>query len=107
MSKVFTGLTALLFSLNALSFTLKDLGEEMYSPVRETPELLSAGALGTLATLAFREVTFQPFEDGETKKKRLSHYSSWGDYAGQLIPNALYSGYQAYLGYNGDTNGYR
>ena len=41
------------------------------------------------------------------RNKTLGDSSRWGDWMGQLIPNALYIGAMGVKGYNGDPEGYR
>ena len=93
--------------LKSFAYSWKDFGEEIAVPVTETPILTMTGISLVAGSFLIRTPHGKEFERSEAETRRLGHYSSWGDYAGQLSPNALYSGYQWYLGSNGDSEGYR
>lgn len=83
----------LIVSLNANSWTAKELGEELISPIKHTPEVLLIGGIGTLGALSVRNPHIDHFESSQHRRRPMGGYSKYGDYAGQLIPNALYVSY--------------
>ena len=66
------------------NWTVKPAAPEKYS-------LLSGYAL-TLTALGLRRPLVDDLQAYESRTRPLGHYSKIGDYAGQLIPNALYAG---------------
>lgn len=89
------------------NFGLKEIGEEIAVPVTQTPWVLGVGTGLVLTSLAVRRGHIDRFEDVQAKTEPLGNTAPFGDYAGQMIPNALYAMYQGYQGYNGDSEGYR
>ena len=100
-------MSLLITTPNAYSWGLNDFAEEISVPVTETPVITMTGTALALGSFIIRSPHGKEFERSEAYNRRFGHHSSWGDYAGQLIPNALYSAYQGYLGSNGDLDGYR
>lgn len=98
----------LLLPLNSFAWGWKDLGEEAASPVTTDAKYFfwSGTALTTLVVL-FDDPVVDPFQQKTTRNKSLGDSSRWGDWMGQLIPNALYMGYMGIAGYNGNPEGYR
>lgn len=98
---------SLSISLSVNAWDMKDFTEEISSPVTHTPNELMVGAGLALSALAVRNPYGQNFETKEHLKNGLGENSKYGDYAGQLIPNAAYAIFQGVGGYHGDPDGYR
>lgn len=99
---------SLLLTLStAHAWDFKDFKEEALVPVTHSANILMTGTVVTLAALSLRNPLGQDFEEKHGREKILGSYSSWGDYAGQLVPNAGYVIYQSILGTEGDPEGYR
>ncbi len=92
----------------AHAWGLKDLGDEAASPVTtDAKYVLWGGAAVTLALVIFEDSVIDPFQQKQVRNKTLGHSSRWGDWMGQLIPNALYIGWMSLEGYRGNSEGYR
>lgn len=101
-------LLSLLFSLHAKAWGWKELGEEAAVPVTTDAKYYfwSGAALTTLVVLV-DDSFVDPFQKETAGEKSLGKSSRWGDWMGQLIPNAVYIGAMSIRGYNGDPEGYR
>lgn len=87
---------------------LKELGDEASVPVTtDAKYVLIGGAAVTLSLVIFEDSIIDPFQQKQARNKTLGDSSRWGDWMGQLIPNALYMGWMGIAGYNGDPDGYR
>jgi membrane-associated phospholipid phosphatase len=96
------------FSQPAFSWGLKDLGEEASSPATtDAKYVLIAGSAITLTLAIFEDSVIEPFQNKQVRNRTLGDSSRWGDWMGQLVPNALYMGWMGIKGYNGDKEGYR
>ena len=97
-----------LLTLNAHAWTMKDFGEEAASPVTTDANVfLYSGAAVTTLIVLFDDPVVDPFQKKQVRNKTLGHSSQWGDFMGQLVPNAIYMGVMGIRGYNGDKEGYR
>ncbi|MES2525950.1 MAG: phosphatase PAP2 family protein [Bdellovibrionota bacterium] len=86
----------------------KEFGEEAASPVTtDAKYVLIGGTALTLTILAFEDQLSDPFQKKQVRNKTLGDSSRWGDWMGQLVPNALYMGWMGIAGYNGNKEGYR
>lgn len=86
----------------------KDFGAEFATPVTtDAKYVLIGGTAVTLTFVFFEDAIIDPFQKKQVRNKTLGQSSKWGDWMGQLIPNALYAGGMAIAGYNGDPEGYR
>lgn len=86
----------------------KDLGEELAVPVTtDSKYFLIGGTAITLTLVFFEDAIIDPFQKKQVRNKTLGQSSKWGDFMGQLVPNALYAGGMAIAGYYGDPEGYR
>lgn len=103
----FVSFSLMSFSTDAFGWGLGDFKKEISVPVTETPKLTFVGLSLAASSFIIRSPHGKEFERSEAHNRRFGHYSSLGDYAGQLIPNAMYSAYQYYVGTNGDIDGYR
>ena len=93
---------------NSWAWGLKELGEEASVPfTTDAKYVFWAGAGVTLLLVAFEDSVVDPFQQKQVRNKTLGHSSKWGDWMGQLIPNALYMGWMGIQGYRGDPDGYR
>jgi hypothetical protein len=98
----------LFFTSTARAWGLKELGDEAASPVTtDAKYVLIGGAALTLGFVLFEDSIIDPFQQKQTRNKTLGHSSKWGDWMGQLIPNALYMGWMGIEGYRGNPEGYR
>ncbi len=98
----------LFHSQSSHAWGLKDFGEEASSPVTtDARYVLIGGTALTLTLLAFEDQIIDPFQKKQARNKTLGDSSRWGDWMGQLVPNALYIGYMGIAGYNGNKEGYR
>jgi hypothetical protein len=87
---------------------LKELGEEAASPATtDAKYALIAGSSVTLILVAFKHSLVEPFQEKQVRNKTLGDSSRWGDWMGQMIPNALYIGGMSIAGYRGNPDGYR
>jgi membrane-associated phospholipid phosphatase len=108
MNKIFIFCILLIPLSNARAWGLKDLGEEASVPVTTSSKyVLMGGAAVTLTLVLFDDAVVDPFQQKQTRNRTLGDSSRWGDWMGQLIPNALYMGWMGIAGYNGDPEGYR
>jgi membrane-associated phospholipid phosphatase len=97
-----------LASVRAFAWDMKDLGEEAASPVTTDANVFFwTGAAITTLVVLFDDPVVDPFQQKQTRNKTLGDSSRWGDWMGQLIPNALYIGGMGIRGYYGDPEGYR
>ena len=95
-------------SVSAYAWGLKELGDEAASPVTTNAKyVLIGGTAVTLTLLIFEDSVIDPFQQKQVRNKTLGDSSRWGDWMGQLIPNALYVGGMSIAGYNGDPDGHR
>lgn len=98
----------LLFPFNGKAWDIKDFKEEALTPVTtDAKYVLMGGTAVTLAIVLFDHPVSDPFQKKQVRNKTLGESSRWGDWMGQLIPNALYIGAMSLSGYNGDPEGYR
>lgn len=93
---------------NSFAWNSKDLGDEISVPVTtDAKYVLAAGTVLTVTLVIFEDSVIDPFQQKQTRNKTLGESSRWGDWMGQLIPNALYMGWMGVAGYNGNPEGYR
>jgi membrane-associated phospholipid phosphatase len=93
---------------NSYSWDFKDFKEEASAPVTtDARYVLIGGTAVTLTLLIFEDAIVDPFQKKQARNKTLGDSSRWGDWMGQLIPNALYMGWMGIAGYNGNSQGYR
>lgn len=98
----------LVFSLPVHAWGLKEFGEEAVSPVTtDAKYALWAGTGITLTLVIFEDAVIHPFQQKQVRNKTLGDSSKWGDWMGQLIPNALYVAGMGVSGYYGNPEGYR
>lgn len=72
---------------------LKDLGEEVASPVTtDAKYFLMAGTALTVTFVIFEDAIVDPFQEKQVRNNTLGDASRWGDWMGQMIPNFLYTG---------------
>ncbi len=103
--KLFLGLFLLLLQCELASATIK---EDFTSPVTTDAKYVVIGGSLTLVTvLVFKKQIGDPFQSETVEDKPLGHTSTYGDLAGQLIPNALYVLGESVAGMNGNPEGYR
>ena len=97
-----------IFSKNANSWDFGDFKEEAATPVTtDAKYALLGGTVVTLGIVLFDHQVSDPFQRKQVRNKTLGESSRWGDWMGQLVPNALYIGAMSISGYNGDPEGYR
>src|SRR5437868_1908614 len=83
----------LLATMASRSFAwgLKELGQETAAPVTtDAKYVFWAGSALTLVLAVAEDQVGDPFDDKQTRNKTLGDSSRFGDWLGQLIPNALY-----------------
>lgn len=87
---------------------LAGIGEDLASPVT-TPAVVPfvLGSLATIGLLVFEDQVVDPLQSETTEDKPLGKYSKYGDYAGQMIPNAAYALSMLFAGALGDEDGVR
>lgn len=108
MKNCFLLLLLLLPLGNAFAWGWKKLGEEAASPVTtDAKYYFWTGTALTTIVVIFDDPVVDPFQQKTTRNKTLGDASRWGDWMGQLVPNALYMGVMGIKGYNGDPEGYR
>lgn len=109
MQKLFTIILLQLFLCNSgFAWGLKEFGEEAATPVTTDAKYgLMIGTGVTLTFLIFQDAVIEPFQQKQVRNKTLGDSSRWGDWMGQLIPNALYMAGMGIAGYKGDPEGYR
>ncbi len=80
-------------------YSEKDFKRDLYSAYRdEDAREIWKWGLGTTAVLiALKEQVVLPVQDEISENEPLGEFSIYGDYAGQLVPNILYFGYQYWL----------
>ncbi|MFL5785240.1 MAG: phosphatase PAP2 family protein [Bacteriovoracaceae bacterium] len=98
--RFFFTLILLLTAHCALAWDLHDFGEEAASPVTTDAKYFfwSGIALTTLVVLVDDPIV-DPFQQETASDRPLGHSSQWGDWLGQLVPNALYIGYYGIKGW--------
>jgi len=108
MKQILFFLGALILNFNAVAWNFSDFKSELASPLttKATPVLYIGGGL-TLATVLLKKQVVDPVQNNVSVKKPLGHWSTYGDYAGRLIPNAAYFIGQSIAGYYGNDKGYR
>lgn len=106
--KIFSILLVCLFiSTEVKAWGLKDLGEEAATPyTTDARYVLFAGTFVTIGLLVFEDAVSDPFQVKQARNKTLGDSSRYGDWLGQLIPNALYAGGMAIAGHYKDPKGY-
>lgn len=83
----------LVFSSNVFAWGLKDLGEELATPVTtDAKYVFYGGAALTLTFAIFEDAIVDPFQEKQVRNNTLGDASRWGDWMGQLVPNILYVG---------------
>ncbi len=93
---------------NSYSWDFQDFKEEAASPVTtDAKYVLIGGTALTLTLLIFEDAIVDPFQKKQARNKTLGDSSRWGDWMGQLVPNALYIGWMGIAGHNGNSEGYR
>lgn len=98
----------LLNPMNVYAWGFNEFKEEAASPVTtDAKYVLIGGSALTLTLVIFEDAVIDPFQQKQVRNKTLGHSSQWGDWMGQLIPNALYVGGMSIAGYYGDPEGYR
>lgn len=100
-------LSLLIFSNKAFAWGLKEFNEEISVPFTETSQVTYTGTSLVLSSLIVRKPFGAEFERSEAHNRRFGGGSTFGDYAGQMVPNILYVAYQGIQGSNGDPDGYR
>lgn len=97
-----------IFSVQAFAWEWNDFKEEAAVPfTTDAKYFLWAGTGITLTLVYFEDAVIDPFQQKQVRNKTLGQSSKWGDFMGQLVPNALYIGAMTISGYNGDSDGYR
>ena len=95
------------YSHQALSWGMKELGQEAASPLTTNAKYVLLGGTLVTASLALMEDgVVYPFQKTQVRNKPLGEYSKWGDTLGQLVPNILYVGGMSIAGYYGNTKAY-
>jgi membrane-associated phospholipid phosphatase len=95
------------FSNAAFAWDMGDLKDESLSPFTTSARnVLYVGTGLTLTVLLFEDSIVDPTQKEFVDDKPLGSLSKFGDLAGQMVPNALYSLGQALAGYSGDKYGY-
>lgn len=98
----------LFFVTSVFAWGWEDFKEESVTPVTtDAKYFLYAGTALTLTVVIFDDPVVDPFQQKTARNKTLGDSSRWGDWMGQLIPNALYMGYMGIEGYRGNPEGYR
>lgn len=96
-----------LFLPTAKAWDAKNMKEEALSPfTTKARNIFYIGAGLTLTVLAFEDSIIDYTQKDLANDKPLGSLSKFGDWAGQLVPNALYLIGQTIAGYNGDELGY-
>ncbi|MBC7713693.1 MAG: phosphatase PAP2 family protein [Rhizobacter sp.] len=96
-----------LFSFSAHAWDMSDLKDESLSPFTTTARnVLYVGGALTLGVLIFEDSIVDPTQSEFVNDKPLGSFSKFGDLAGQMIPNALYSIGMSLDGYTGNKLGY-
>ena len=106
MKRIFS-LICLFYSLNAYSWGWEDFKTELTSPYNESNTVLLIGTGLTLTSLIFEDQIVDPLQNEVVDNQPLGSFSKFGDYAGQLVPNVIYSLGQTVMGYSGDAKGYQ
>lgn len=105
--KTLTFLFVLLISTQTWAWGLKDLGEEMASPVTtDAKYVLYGGAALTLTFVIFEDAVVDPFQEKQVRNNTLGDASRWGDWMGQMVPNILYAGGMGIASYFHDPKAY-
>ncbi|MCC6138092.1 MAG: hypothetical protein IT287_05635, partial [Bdellovibrionaceae bacterium] len=89
-----TTLLALLVSFSSNAGTLSDIGREIASPVTtEAKYYLLGGSLltGILVIDGIEDSLGHDIQNDTVEDKPLGKFSQLGDFAGQMIPNAIYA----------------
>lgn len=85
----------------------KDFKAELASPVTTDAKYVGlAGTAATVGVLIFEDQIIDPTQEDFVEDRPLGKWSKFGDYAGQMVPNGLYSIGQAIAGATGDSKGY-
>lgn len=97
------------FSFTAKADVLKDIGNDLASPVTtKASTYLYAGAGLTLALVLLKQEISYPIQDHYANHPPLSkNLAKTGDYAGQVIPNAIYTGGMLLSGALGNKDDYK
>ncbi len=96
------------FATSAWGWGLKDFGEEVSAPsTTDAKYALWAGTGLTITLVIFKDSLVAPFQKKQVRNQTLGDSARWGDWMGQLIPNALYIGYMGIAGSRGNPEGHR
>ena len=88
----------------ASAWGLKELGEEAAVPVTtDAKYFFYTGVALTSTFVVFEDAIVDPFQEKQVRNNTLGDASRWGDWMGQLIPNALYIGGMAIASQYGDN----
>lgn len=108
MMKVLVATVLLVLSFQVCAWGWKELGEEAAVPfTTDAKYALWGGTAVTVTFLIFEDAIIDPFQQKQVRNKTLGQSSRWGDWMGQLVPNALYIGWMGIAGYNGNPEGHR
>lgn len=106
LSQFFLFIFTLQYSSHSLAWGLKELGEEAASPVTTTADrILLYGGIATLTAIVFED-NIDVAHDKVVNDKPLGDFSRYGDWAGQMVPNALYVLGQTMYGAAGNRIGF-
>jgi membrane-associated phospholipid phosphatase len=100
-------LIPLLFSSAARADVVKTVGQDLISPVTTqalTPLLVGAGLATTI--YIFRAQISDPVQRSITTHRPLDKLAGFGNWAGQVYPNLIYTGYGVLSGLLGSERGY-
>lgn len=75
-----------------LCWGLKELGDEMASPVTtDAKYFFYTGTALTITAVLLEDQVSDPFQEKQVRNDTLGDASRWGDWMGQLVPNFLYT----------------
>lgn len=97
----------LLGSTRRYAWGLKELGEEVASPVTtDAKYVLYGGAALTLVLAYYQDEVGKPFGEKQVRNQSLGSNSQYGAFLGNMVGNTLYVIGMGVAGYNGDPKGY-
>lgn len=100
-------LILILFSSQVYAWGWKDFKAELASPITTDAKYVGlAGTVTTVGVIVFEDQIVDPTQEEFVNDRPLGKWSKFGDLAGQMVPNGIYSIGQTIAGASGNTKGY-
>jgi membrane-associated phospholipid phosphatase len=107
MRLFFLSIFLLLGSSKSFAWGLKELGEEVVSPVTtDAKYALYGGSALTLVLAMYQDQVGKPFGEKQVRNQTLGTSSQYGAFLGNMVGNTLYVVGMGIAGFYGDPKGY-